>query len=315
MLTKRSKSEFEYIDVLLVLALLAIGGWQMYMAWNNPRHVGWIPSATVSMIGSMACAWLIWKRRGTQRSSLLPIMLVLNSSILVEHILKWQAGEEGPVLTVVNGLLVAFLLWVMTSEEITHRKFLALEAAYDLKPFAPEQPSTSPFESPVISHGEERSPDLPEQATLHTFRRQPHYSFMRPMDFAWFVFLLIANAWILVSLWPLKTHFHAWPVMMVIMPGATAWYAWIRSKRRNLCADSGELLLSVLIPQTFHLIYNQMNHPNSELLLSTCVFAVLLPYIARQVWRAPGVAKKLEEDLATQLHAKAAPRFTHIDTP
>lgn len=155
---------------------------------------------------------------------------------------------------------------------------------------------------------------MSEHTATSTFRRQPHYSFMRPMDFGFFVCLLIFNAWLISGLGSTSSdHFKAWAITAGVSMGTTVGYAWLRYRRRNLCADSGELLLSILIPQTFHMIYEQMNHPNGELLISACLFAVLLPFIARQVWRAPSVAKKLEEDLAALRHAQADPRFTHID--
>jgi hypothetical protein len=52
---------------------------------------------------------------------------------------------------------------------------------------------------------------------------------------------------------------------------------------------------------------------------SATIHLLLLPFIAYQVWRAPKVAKELE-DLMANAEEEARkgtpdPRFTHIDTP
>jgi hypothetical protein len=125
-------------EMLLVVLLFYHGGWQMNIAWDNPRHVGWIPSGTLLTIGSMACAWLIWQRRGAQRSTIVPMILVMNSSDLVKGILEWRAKKEGAEWPTTYCIFVALILALMIAEEINHRKQVALEAACESKIFSME---------------------------------------------------------------------------------------------------------------------------------------------------------------------------------
>ena len=135
---KKLKPAIDAIEILSVITLFALGGWMLQMNWRNPLHVGWIPSGSLLMAGGIACAWLIWIRRGTERATLLPILVVLNSSSLVEHIFKWQAREEDFGWTMGYSLLIVLILAGTISEEIAHRNAAAKDATRELKLFAQE---------------------------------------------------------------------------------------------------------------------------------------------------------------------------------
>lgn len=127
----KKKSSFNSLSgfiMLLVIFMVFQGGWQLHIAWDNPRLVGWIPSGTLLLIGSMVCAYLVWRRHGTQRSTLLPLMFVMNSASLVKDILQWQAKKEDAVWLMTSCILVALILALIIAEEIYHRKQTANSA-------------------------------------------------------------------------------------------------------------------------------------------------------------------------------------------
>lgn len=157
---------------------------------------------------------------------------------------------------------------------------------------------------------------MSEHTVPLTFRRQPHYSFMRPLDFSFFVFLLLFDASLISSFWLWSdSHWEQRLLMSVTLVSPTLGYAWLRHRRRNLCADSGELVLSMIIPQIAFQIYSQIHETQQARMIPVLCLVPVLLILAWKVWRAPSVAKKLEEDLAALRHAQADPRFTHIDTP
>ena len=153
--------------------------------------------------------------------------------------------------------------------------------------------------------------------------RQPHYSFMRPGDFLGFLFLIAFTVYRFYSAGRLELQphqlvdRHAAAVLQLIM---TIWYAWLRIRRRNICGQSGEMLLAVFVPQGFSMAAREMTHDHLSVgwTLAT-IHLLLLPFIAYQVWRAPKVARELEELMANaEEEARKGtpdPRFTHIDTP
>jgi hypothetical protein len=153
--------------------------------------------------------------------------------------------------------------------------------------------------------------------------RQPHYSFMRPADFWGFLFLIAFTVYRFYSAWRLELQphqlvdRHGAAVLQLIM---TIWYAWLRIRRRNLCGQSGEMLLAVFVPQGFSMAAREMTHDQLSVGWTlAAMHLLLLPFITYQVWRAPKVARELEELMANaEEEARKGtpdPRFTHIDTP
>lgn len=303
MAQKKSKSALYSTEMLLALALFAIGGWQLYIAWDNPRHVGYIPSGSLLMTGSTACAWLIWIRRGSQRSTLLPIMLVLSSSILVEHILKWQAKEESPAWTAANGILVTLMLAAMIAEKITHRKLLVLEAACEAKFFEQEDRLLLAREVPTGTHSVERRPMMSEQHLLPLTKRQVHYSFMRPGEFGMSILLIGMTAFRFQSAYSLhlnELQRVSWLGGAVLSLLCMIWYVWLRRRRRHLCDDSGELMIALFTPITFTTICDQLadNNLRRGWLLDLGYF-LLLSYFGFRVWKAPQTARELADKYDT----------------
>lgn len=115
--------------MLLVLLLLVSGGMMLGSGWSYPRLVGYIPAGIISIIGAIVCACLIWRRRGTQRSTLMPCIFVQNFASLIESILKWQAQEEGARWPMMSAILAVLMLAFMIAEEIYHRRQSAKVAA------------------------------------------------------------------------------------------------------------------------------------------------------------------------------------------
>ena len=157
---------------------------------------------------------------------------------------------------------------------------------------------------------------MSEPTAPSTFRRRPHYSFMRPMDFGFFVFLLLFDACLISTFWLGSDLFFEQRLVMtatLIVP--TIGYAWLRCRRRNLCGDSGELVLSMIIPQIAFQIFSQIREPQFARMIPVLCLVPVLVILAWKVWRAPNVAKKLEENLEAIRHAQADPCFTHIEHP
>ena len=127
-LTASSYDLFNSFEMLLAIFLVAFGGVMLSLGWNNPRLAGYIPAGTINIVGGIVCAWLTWQRRGTQRSSMLPIMFFMNASSLVEHILKWRAKEEGAIWPMTLCILVVAILALWIGEEMRHRKRAARDS-------------------------------------------------------------------------------------------------------------------------------------------------------------------------------------------
>ncbi len=154
-------------------------------------------------------------------------------------------------------------------------------------------------------------------------RRQPHYSFMRPGDFLGFLILIAFTVYRIYSAWRLELQPHQlvdWQGSAVLQLIMTIWYAWLRIRRRNICGQSGEMLLAVFMPQGFSMAAREMTHDQLSVGWTlAATHLLLLPFIAYQVWRAPKVARELKELMANaEEEARKGtpdPRFTHIDTP
>lgn len=156
---------------------------------------------------------------------------------------------------------------------------------------------------------------MSEQLSSPTFRRQPHYSFMRPGDFIWFVFLLVFTSFKFWSAYTLTERFYtAWNSYAIISLLAVIWYSWIRFRRRNCCADSGEFMITILLPQAYQMAfkhYTEGDAPFDWVLF--WMFTLLLIGMAFQVLKAPRIAKEMEE-MRTRL-VEVVPRFSHIENP
>lgn len=128
----------KFIESVLAIFVFGQGAWMAHLGWNNPRHVGWIPSGAILMTGMIACTYLVWRRRGTERSTLGPIMFTLQLAQFVEGILKWRAKEEGAVWPTLSCVLAVLFLALIVWEEITHRKDAAKDSIRESKWFDEE---------------------------------------------------------------------------------------------------------------------------------------------------------------------------------
>lgn len=161
---------------------------------------------------------------------------------------------------------------------------------------------------------------MSEIATPAATPRQPHYSFMRPGDFVWFVFFLIFTAWKFRMAFTIPDpYFTKWISYAIVSLLTLVWYACIRCRRRNCCADAGEVLITVLLPQAYQMALDYFSAENGAVwTVPFWMYVALLPVMAYQVWRAPKVAKKIADLQAAAealRSAHDAPRFSHIENP
>ena len=139
---------------------------------------------------------------------------------------------------------------------------------------------------------------MSEQTAPSTFRRQPHYSFMRPGDFLVFLFLVAFTAFRFHSALTLELSSKqqlCWYGSAVLQLVMTLLYARLRITRRYLCDDSGEMLLAVLVPQGFSIAFREVIADGSPLGWPLVLGnLVLIPYFIYRVWKAPEAARQLE---------------------
>jgi hypothetical protein len=156
---------------------------------------------------------------------------------------------------------------------------------------------------------------MSEQPTDSTFRRQPHYSFMRPGEFGMLMLFLAFTAFKFWSAFDLaKQYFTEWITYAAVSLVMTIWYGWIRSNRRHCCDDAGELLITLILPQAYSMAWKHCHASDNRLDWPLFwVYAALLVVMAYRVWKAPRIAKELEE-IRARLE-QTGPRFTHIETP
>lgn len=126
------------MELLLAIFTFAHGAWQVQLAWDNPRHVGWVPGGTIMMAGAMVCVWLIWRRWRTQHGTLLPIMLVSQLGGFVKDWLAWQAGDEGAVWPTERAFFVLAFIGIIIWEEFNRRKETAEDVARETRFFSME---------------------------------------------------------------------------------------------------------------------------------------------------------------------------------
>lgn len=136
---------------------------------------------------------------------------------------------------------------------------------------------------------------MSERYTPSTFRRQPHYSFMRPGEFIWLVFLLIFTAYKFWSAYSLADRFFTgWISYAAVSLLMVIWYAWIRVKRRQCCADAGELMITILLPQAYQMVFEHYTEGDNLYKWGLFwIFVLLLISMAYQVWKAPQTAHVL----------------------
>lgn len=139
---------------------------------------------------------------------------------------------------------------------------------------------------------------MSEQPTTSTFRRQPHYSFMRPGDFGMSIFLIGMTAFRFQSAYSLqltRMQSISWLGGAVLSLLCLIWYVWLRHNRRRVCDDSGELMIALFIPMTFTNIFDQLGdgmfHHGWLLDLG---YLLMLSYFGFRVWKAPHKARELE---------------------
>lgn len=128
----------KFIESMLAIFVFGQGAWMTHLGWNNLRYVGWIPSGAILMTGMIVCGYLVWRRRGTERSTLVPIMFTMQLAQFVEGILKWRAKEEGAVWPTVHCVLAVLFLALIVWEAITHRTEAAKDSTRESKWFDEE---------------------------------------------------------------------------------------------------------------------------------------------------------------------------------
>ncbi len=128
----------KFIESIVAICFFGAGARMAHSGWNSPGHVGWIPSGAILMTGMIVCAYLVWRRRGTERSTLVPIMFTLQLAQFVEGILKWLAKEEGAVWPTVHCVLAVLFLALIVWEAITHRTEAAKDSTRESKWFDEE---------------------------------------------------------------------------------------------------------------------------------------------------------------------------------
>ena len=126
------------IESMLAIFVFGQGAWMAHLAWNNSRHVGWIPSGAILMTGMIACAYLVWMRRSTERSTLVPIMFTMQLANFVEGILKWRAKEEDAEWPTINCVLAVLFLALIVWEELSQKKSAAKDSDRESKWFDEE---------------------------------------------------------------------------------------------------------------------------------------------------------------------------------
>jgi hypothetical protein len=160
---------------------------------------------------------------------------------------------------------------------------------------------------------------LKQQLLPPSRQRLSHYSFMRSGDFIWFIFLIVFSTWKLWSAFALAERFFTeWFSYALLSCALTAVYAWLRIRRRNICADSGELMIAIMLPQLYSNLWKCLYGDPGELGWGWIAFmTVLCAWLIYQVWRAPKIAREMEELWAAAeeaaRNAPAEPRYTHIE--
>lgn len=119
----------------IMVLYFAMGAWQLSLGWQNPLHVGWVSGGVVLMAGMMACAWLVWQRRGMQRMTITPMLVVVQLAGVIEGVLQRMAHIEGARWPTGCFTLAALFLMLMVWEEISFRKEAAKDSGRETKLF------------------------------------------------------------------------------------------------------------------------------------------------------------------------------------
>lgn len=119
----------------LCITYFCLGLWQFQTGWDNPKQIGWIQGGAVYMIGMLACAWLAWIRRNTQRNTFLHILLIAQLSEATQRGYAWRAHEEGAEWPMANSILAIIMLALILWEAHSARKAAAKDAACEQKFF------------------------------------------------------------------------------------------------------------------------------------------------------------------------------------
>ena len=126
-----SSAPFRFAELIVAITYFVVGVWTWQIGWDNPKHVGWILSGAFTLLGMIACVWLIWRRRKTQRSMLVHILLVAEIANVIEGVLNWQ--KEGSVLLVTHIVLALVFLALIILEESSCRKKVGKDATREIK--------------------------------------------------------------------------------------------------------------------------------------------------------------------------------------
>ena len=125
---------------------------------------------------------------------------------------------------------------------------------------------------------------------------QPHYSFLRPVDFVISLFLLSVAVSRLHSSFTLTLNHDqtiCWFGGATVSLLCLTWFVWIRHKRRHLCDDAGEVMIALFLPMTFTSICDQVTRGmlHRGWLLDSGYFLLML-YFGFRVWKAPHQARE-----------------------
>ena len=138
---------------------------------------------------------------------------------------------------------------------------------------------------------------MPEPHLSPPAKRQPHYSFMRPGDFGMFIILIVMTVFRFQSAYSLQlTNMQriSWLGGAILSLLCLIWYVWLRRRRRQVCDDSGELLIALFIPMTFTNICDQLgDHMFHRGWLLDLGYILLLSYFGFRVRKAPQAAREL----------------------
>ncbi|MBK8092007.1 MAG: hypothetical protein IPK32_08490 [Verrucomicrobiaceae bacterium] len=151
-------------------------------------------------------------------------------------------------------------------------------------------------------------------------KQQPHYSFMQPRDFA--IFILLSSMTLLMYWWAFSisgSFSTKWLSEAIFMTVVVTFYAWLRIKRRNLYADSGEVTLALVLYMGFDGFWEMLFGGENTFQIGMLVFCVPLAlFSAWQITQAPRHAREMQEALeaANKVEQKRTlPSGQHIDFP
>ena len=159
-----------------------------------------------------------------------------------------------------------------------------------------------------------------KQLLPHHQEHQPHYSFMQPVDFMFFIAFSSMTLFMYWSAFTVgDTYFPRWLSKAIFMTVVVSFYAWLRTKRRNLCADSGEVTLALVLHMSFDGFWELLFGGENTFEAGILVFCVPIAlFSVWQITQAPRHAREMKEALEAANHAaetRTLPSGQHIENP